>query len=462
MTSSAAAVDPLRVVLVDDTPDLRDLLRLALQRIGDYTVVAEAGNGLDGVAAVTDHQPDLVLLDIAMPVMDGLEALPLIRQACPGAVIVMLSGFGATELTRRAIEAGADGYIQKGQSLRSLLNQVRAFVERAAGPAREPLAIPSPRPPQLDHLELAPFGFLHVRAGMVLRANREAQQLLGALAVADVALGTIAPGLARHLAQWQSHEGPVEVTLGDPPREVSVTVRRSGTDHLLYLQPAAGEEAALLRRAIGTAAHEIRGPVAVLMGAAETLVLHEAQMAEGDRERMLSAIDRQTRTLDNITADLLAAGEAQHGALSMQLEELDPVELVRSILDVDFALHVTGSSPGAPILADPLRFNQMLGNLCSNARKYGEAPFAVRVHTSGSGARIEVEDSGPGVPETFRPQLFQEYSRMPGSHERGTGLGLFVVRALAEAQGGSLSYHPREPHGSVFVLELPAPGMLAE
>ena len=62
----------------------------------------------------------------------------------------------------------------------------------------------------------------------------------------------------------------------------------------------------------------------------------------------------------------------------------------------------------------------------------------------------------PGVPEAFRPRLFQEYSRAPGSRARGTGLGLFVVRALAEAQGGSVTYAPRVPRGSVFTLTLPA------
>ena len=51
------------------------------------------------------------------------------------------------------------------------------------------------------------------------------------------------------------------------------------------------------------------------------------------------------------------------------------------------------------------------------------------------------------MPEEFRPRLFQEYSRAAGTHARGTGLGLFVVRALAEAQGGAVTYAPREPHG---------------
>ena len=67
----------------------------------------------------------MILLDLAMPVMDGLEALPTLRELCPDAKIVVLSGFGAAQMTRRALAAGADGYLQKGVPLRTILDYVR-------------------------------------------------------------------------------------------------------------------------------------------------------------------------------------------------------------------------------------------------------------------------------------------------------------------------------------------------
>jgi DNA-binding NarL/FixJ family response regulator len=123
---------PLRVVIVDDTPDLRDLLRMALQRRGEYQVVAEAENGREAIEVVRAQQPELVLLDIAMPVMDGLEALPQIRQVAALATVVMLSGFTASEMTERAVALGADGYVQKGTPIRQLLAQVRGLLELSA------------------------------------------------------------------------------------------------------------------------------------------------------------------------------------------------------------------------------------------------------------------------------------------------------------------------------------------
>jgi signal transduction histidine kinase len=265
----------------------------------------------------------------------------------------------------------------------------------------------------------------------------------------------MAPALAAHLASDPEQDASALLDLGEPPRRVMVTVRHSGEEQIVYLQTQSGDEAELLRRAIATAAHEIRNPVGVLMGVAETLVIHGHELTEAERSRMLAAIGRQTRLLDNITADLLAAGQAQHGTLAVQLEQVDPADIVRAVIDDTFDLTVVNDSQPL-VVTDPIRLQQMLGNLLSNARKYGDPPFEVQVTSAGSHVSIAVHDSGPGVPESFRPRLFQEYSRAPGSRARGTGLGLFVVRALAEAQGGSVTYAPRDPRGSVFTLILPA------
>ncbi|MCW2849938.1 MAG: ATP-binding region, ATPase domain protein [Marmoricola sp.] len=128
MTSARQLDDPVRVLLVDDTPDLCELMKLALERTGDFKVVAVAGNGLEGIELASSHSPDLVLLDISMPVMDGLEALPVLRQVCPRAKVVMLSGFGPQEMARITADRGAHGYLQKGRPMRDLLGELHRVI----------------------------------------------------------------------------------------------------------------------------------------------------------------------------------------------------------------------------------------------------------------------------------------------------------------------------------------------
>jgi DNA-binding NarL/FixJ family response regulator len=124
------AAGPARVVVVDDAEELRALIRRVLDRDDDFTVVGEAGDGQAGVDLAGEQQPDVVLLDIAMPVLDGLQALPLIRKKCPDTVVVVLSGFGSDSLAaQKALELGAHGFLNKGESQGKLVQRLRVIVD---------------------------------------------------------------------------------------------------------------------------------------------------------------------------------------------------------------------------------------------------------------------------------------------------------------------------------------------
>jgi len=120
----------LDVLVVDDSADLRELIRMVIERHpGDWKVVATAAEGQDAVVQARTSQPDLVLLDIAMPVMDGMQALPLIRQACPNAVVVMLSGYPFATAGRGALNAGAHGYLEKSDLVKSLVPRLQQILD---------------------------------------------------------------------------------------------------------------------------------------------------------------------------------------------------------------------------------------------------------------------------------------------------------------------------------------------
>ena len=106
-----------RVVIADDTPDIRQLLRWAIEPDERYEVVGEAANGAEALDLVGSLDVDAIVLDLAMPVMDGLQAIPKIKVASPDTRILVLSGFDEDAMAGEALSRGADAYLEKGVAL---------------------------------------------------------------------------------------------------------------------------------------------------------------------------------------------------------------------------------------------------------------------------------------------------------------------------------------------------------
>ena len=139
------ALVPHTVLIADDTPEIRNLLRMNFELEQDFLVVGEADNGLTAIELARDHQPDLVLLDLAMPVMDGLQALPEITEAAPGTRVVVLSGFNADQVADEALALGAHAYIEKGIRPDVLLERAREVIGMERPPAGVEAMVAPPR-----------------------------------------------------------------------------------------------------------------------------------------------------------------------------------------------------------------------------------------------------------------------------------------------------------------------------
>src|SRR5438045_2953374 len=107
-------MDSFRVVVADDFADIRHLMRLTLERSGRFQIVGEAVNGAEAITLAQELEPDLLLLDLSMPVLSGLEALPRIREASPATKVVVLSGLDRAQMEPEALEGGPAGYLEKG------------------------------------------------------------------------------------------------------------------------------------------------------------------------------------------------------------------------------------------------------------------------------------------------------------------------------------------------------------
>ena len=116
----------IRVFLADDHGVVRDGLRLLLEAQGDITVVGDAATGREAVRQVQELGPDVVVMDIAMPELNGIEATYQLREMCPAIQIVILSIHSATEHILRALRAGARGYLLKESAGTEVVEAVRA------------------------------------------------------------------------------------------------------------------------------------------------------------------------------------------------------------------------------------------------------------------------------------------------------------------------------------------------
>ena len=169
-----------RVVIADDTPEVRALLRYTLDLDGRFDVVAQAADGAEAVAAVTSEKPDAVVLDLAMPVLDGLEAIGRILVASPATRILVLSGFDARQMAEEALRRGAHAYLEKGSTFTELTTlladlcpmwgtpeQPVSDLEAVAAPAASDVDLEPPAPAPEPETEADPCQTLREREGMM-------------------------------------------------------------------------------------------------------------------------------------------------------------------------------------------------------------------------------------------------------------------------------------------------------
>lgn len=121
---------PISVYLVDDIPELRELVRYGMEEDPGFEVVGEAGDGKSAIEGIAKTRPAAVLLDLSMPDMDGLQAIPQIREGDPDVAIIVLSGFSADRMSSHVLERGADGYIEKGTPIQELRDATRMAVAK--------------------------------------------------------------------------------------------------------------------------------------------------------------------------------------------------------------------------------------------------------------------------------------------------------------------------------------------
>jgi two-component system NarL family response regulator len=178
------APQPIRVLIVDDHRIVRDGLALIIEREPDIHVIGTAATGEDAVAAYRRHRPDVVLMDLQLPVMSGVEAIRAIRALDPQARVVVLTMYDGDEDIHRAIQAGAATYLLKDSLSDDLVRVVRSV--RAGGHPMPPdvqarledrAGRPALTPREVHVLELVLEGQRNKEIGAQLSISEETVQV---------------------------------------------------------------------------------------------------------------------------------------------------------------------------------------------------------------------------------------------------------------------------------------------
>lgn len=255
----------------------------------------------------------------------------------------------------------------------------------------------------------------------------------------------IARGLTARLARL--NEGVRRFGAGD----LATRVPLEGHDEVAALAASFNDSAARIeqlvhahRMLLANCSHELRTPLTRMRLAIEKLGAGGAAGAE---------VARNITELDTLIGELLLTSRLD---LAQRPERTEVVELLALAAEeaAHFDREVSGDA--VAIEGDPTLLRRLVRNLLENARRHAGGATEIRVTRHADGARIAVEDAGPGIPPEDRERIFEAFYRRGESGESaGTGLGLAIVRQIARVHGGDVSCEPREGGGSRFVVSLP-------
>lgn len=328
-----------------------------------------------------------------------------------------------------------------------------------------------PNPHELDLDEL-PDGLLVVdECGKVAVCNSEASRLLGIEIgeLTGVALAEV-PGFPElhHLA------GAPTRTLTRPGnRPLLVRTRavrpetgsNDGFERLVVLlreddSHNSGSDGMPSADLIAIVAHELRSPLTSVRGFTSSLLAKWERFSDDQRRLMLETVAYDADRLSRLITELLDVARIETGRLDVRPEPVDPAEVVKAqIHRLSVASHaqerlvLRAIEPLPRVWIDPDKFERIVANLVENALHHGAGTVAISLTLSDGGFALLVDDDGAGVPPERREQVFRRFWR--GSSRAGTGLGLYIVRGLVDAHGGTVRIESSPTGGARFCVELP-------
>jgi signal transduction histidine kinase len=288
---------------------------------------------------------------------------------------------------------------------------------------------------------------------------------LGSRLVAPLLAGARSIGMLSVLRREEDAFSPDEVELAGLLGRLVATAAQNLRSH--ELERRTGDE---LRRVsvlradfVSLVSHELRTPMAAVIGAARTLQARWPDLSTEQREAFLGLVADETDRLAALVGDVLDTSRIEAGSFSYSFAPLDLAAIVEEASvtaslgrqDVSVVARVPRALP--PIEGDAARLRQVISNLIDNAIKYSPSgeDVVVRATPLMDKVVVDVTDRGPGIAPADQALIFEKFGRAQGQSAKGSGLGLYIARAIVEAHGGSLDVASTPGLGATFTITLP-------
>jgi two-component system phosphate regulon sensor histidine kinase PhoR len=490
------------VLVIDDERDLRDGCERFLRRLG--CAVSKAPDGAAGLSAMEQSPADIVLLDLKMPGMDGLEVLRKLRQFHPSALVIVITGYATVETAIEAMKLGAYDFLPKPFQPDHLRLTVGRAMDRLSL-TREAQRLEQERLQTLHDLageqsrlrtviRALPMGVLVTQPdGRVVLHNPSFCQMAGldpdsppgqelSYYLSEPQVSALARGASQNgQAMGQGN--------GEDPPAVEFTTKQ-GRTLLAQATPVLGDGGASLgavlvfidvtpyrmldqlrQEFVAKVSHELRSPLSTIL-LQLTLLLGEdgAAPPQGHRHLLVRARER-TQGLISFVRDLLDLSRLENGggAAAQPVE----VSLEKVLASVSEALGDQARSRGMelrlelpaeplPTLkADPVGLESVFTNLAANAINYSPdgGKVTIKAWCEGDSLKVAVSDQGFGIEPEKLGLIFDKFYRVKNEKTRyvtGTGLGLPIVKNVVENLGGTVAVDSELGKGSTFTVTLPA------
>jgi PAS domain S-box-containing protein len=484
----------MRILVVDDERSIRVACQEILTKAGHQADGAE--DGFQGQALIRSQRYDLVLLDLKMPGPSGLELLEEIQQLDPETVTIIITGYATIETAVEAIRKGAYDYIPKPFTPDAL----RRVVDRGLEKRRLALEAAQLRQErERSLLEVAQERsqtrtIIQCMTDGVLVANQKGQLVLFNPAALSLLKVQVAPQIGTPLPEAIPHPRLGQLLLsvlqedravqsfvseeivlpGEPPTTLMVNVAAVTTAEGAIGAVAVLRDITKLKELeriksdfVTMVAHELKAPLAAISGYVEYVLANLGENLEQER-RMLERCRERTYSLLALIKDLLDISSLDSSPVTSRREPLSLGPVIRDTIDflqgmaaekgVEMEASVAADLP--QLIADRREMERLLTNLLNNAIKYnlpGGKVHLVARRQDGF-VRIEVRDTGIGIPAEALPHIFEEFYRVKSDstrHITGTGLGLTIVRKIVNSYCGQIEVESEEGKGSTFTVLLP-------